>query len=59
MRKEEEEDRKWEVLGDRKRESSPGRLTQSLPASENVSIKLSKPWDKYKGGNVWIVVLLS
>lgn len=49
LRKEEEEDRKWEVSGDRKRESSLDRVTQSLQASESVSIKLSKLRGKYKG----------
>lgn len=55
MRKEEEEDRKWEVSGDRKREGSPDRVTQCLQASESVSIKLSKPWNKYKVGSVSII----
>ncbi|MCJ8736957.1 hypothetical protein PDJAM_G00018170 [Pangasius djambal] len=40
LRKEEEEDRKWEVLRDRKRESSPDRVTQSLQASENTAAVL-------------------
>lgn len=51
LRKEEEEDRKWEVSGDRKRESSLERVTQSLQASESVSIKLSEP-----GGNIKVTV---
>lgn len=37
-RKEDEESRKWEGSCDRKRENSPGRVTQSLQATENVSL---------------------
>ncbi|XP_076833755.1 mitotic deacetylase-associated SANT domain protein isoform X2 [Brachyhypopomus gauderio] len=40
LRKEEEEDRKWEGSGDRKRESSPGRVTQSLQAAESAGAVL-------------------
>lgn len=37
-RKEDEESRKWDVSCDRKQENSPGRVTQSLQATENVSL---------------------
>ncbi|KAK3537639.1 hypothetical protein QTP70_017045, partial [Hemibagrus guttatus] len=40
MRKEEEEDRKWEVSGDRKRDSSPDRVTKCLQASESTGAVL-------------------
>lgn len=37
-RKEDEESRKWEGSCDRKQENSPGRETQSLQATGNVSL---------------------
>jgi len=37
-RKEDEESRKWDVSCDRKQENSLGRVTQSLQATENVSL---------------------
>ncbi|XP_035388548.1 mitotic deacetylase-associated SANT domain protein isoform X3 [Electrophorus electricus] len=40
LRKEEEDDRKWEGSGDRKRDSSPGRVTQSLQATESAGAVL-------------------
>lgn len=36
-RKEDVESRKWEGSCDRKQENSPGRVTQSLQTTENVS----------------------
>ncbi|XP_017549984.1 mitotic deacetylase-associated SANT domain protein isoform X2 [Pygocentrus nattereri] len=39
LRKEEEEVRKWDGSGDKKKGSSPGRLTESVQATENVNYK--------------------